>query len=322
MRIFRYPSRVPEDARGAAVTIGNFDGVHRGHQALIAGASQAAQALRTSLAVVTFEPHPRRFFRPSDPRFQLTPPRSKARSLQALSVDSLLMLRFDANQAQTEPEIFIQEVLEDGLAISHLTVGYDFVFGRDRRGNVETLRLWAESKGVGFDVVEPVTGWGNTVYSSTNIRALLREGKPAAAAHQLGRCWEVEGRVRQGDQRGRLLGFPTANLAVDAYLQPALGVYAVWAGIEEDGATRWYPGCANLGIRPTVGGDRVGLETHIFDFTGDIYGRLLRVALVEYIRPEHKFDGLPALQAQIAKDSEAARALLSNLKPGDPKAPA
>ncbi len=321
MRIVRHPSSLPESARGAAVTIGNFDGVHRGHAAVVGVAADAARRLEAPLTVVTFEPHPRRFFRPDDPPFQLTPLRSKARRFESLGVDTLLALRFDAAMARVPPEAFIDEVLATGLAARHLAIGYDFVFGHDRRGNVGTLERWARGAGVGFEIVEPVSGWGETVFSSTNIRACLRDGKPGAAAVQLGRCWEIEGRVRQGDRRGRLLGFPTANLALADTVRPALGVYAVWAGIEEDGATVWRPGCANLGIRPTIGGSVVGLETHVFDFDRDIYGRLLRVALVEYIRPERKFDGLPQLRDQIARDSQAARELLAAIGSGDPRAP-
>ena len=321
MRIVRHPSAIPDDARGAAVTIGNFDGVHRGHEAVIGVAAEAARGLGAPLAVVTFEPHPRRFFRPEEPPFQLTPLRSKARRFESLGVDTLLALRFDAAMARVAPETFIDEVLAQGLAARHLTIGYDFVFGHNRQGNVETLARWANGAGVGFEVVEPVAGWGETVYSSTNIRACLRDGKPGAAAAQLGRCWEIEGRVREGDKRGRLLGFPTANLALAETVRPALGVYAVWAGVEQDGGTVWHPGCANLGIRPTVGGTVVGLETHIFDFDRDIYGRLLRVALVEYIRPERKFDGLDRLRDQIGRDSHAARELLASIESGDPRAP-
>lgn len=321
MRIVRHPSAIPDDARGAAVTIGNFDGVHRGHEAVIGVAAEAARGLGAPLAVVTFEPHPRRFFRPEEPPFQLTPLRSKARRFESLGVDTLLALRFDAAMARVAPETFIDQVLAQGLAARHLTIGYDFVFGHNRQGNVETLARWANGAGVGFEVVEPVAGWGETVYSSTNIRACLRDGKPGAAAAQLGRCWEIEGRVREGDKRGRLLGFPTANLALAETVRPALGVYAVWAGVEQDGGTVWHPGCANLGIRPTVGGTVVGLETHIFDFDRDIYGRLLRVALVEYIRPERKFDGLDRLRDQIGKDSHAARELLASIESGDLRAP-
>lgn len=321
MRIVRHPSAIPDDARGAAVTIGNFDGVHRGHEAVIGAAAEAARGLGAPLAVVTFEPHPRRFFRPEEPPFQLTPLRSKARRFESLGVDTLLALRFDAAMARVAPETFIDEVLAQGLAARHLTIGYDFVFGHNRQGNVETLARWANGAGVGFEVVEPVAGWGETVYSSTNIRACLRDGKPGAAAAQLGRCWEIEGRVREGDKRGRLLGFPTANLALAETVRPALGVYAVWAGVEQDGGTVWHPGCANLGIRPTVGGTVVGLETHIFDFDRNIYGRLLRVALVEYIRPERKFDGLDRLRDQIGRDSHAARELLASIESGDPRAP-
>ena len=321
MRIIRHTKGVPEIARGGAVTIGNFDGVHRGHQAVIADASALAKARSMPFAVVTFEPHPRRFFRPDDPPFQLTPLRSKVRRFEAMGIDTLLLIHFDDEVSRAAPEAFIDRVLVKGLAARHLSVGYDFVFGKGRKGNVETLRGWAEASGVGFAVVEPVRGPDDTVYSSTNIRSCLGEGDPAKAAALLGRCWEIEGRILRGDQRGRQIGFPTANLSLDDYLQPALGVYAVWAGIEERGATRWHMGCANLGWRPTFDGTRLGLETYIFDFAEDIYDRLLRVALVEYIRPERKFDDISELREQIAKDSMASRALLESIGPGDLRAP-
>ena len=321
MHIIRHTKGIPDSARGGVVTIGNFDGVHLGHQVVIRAAGALAEAHATPLSVVTFEPHPRRFFRPDDPPFQLTPLRSKVRRFEVMGIDTLLLIHFDDEVSRASPQNFIDRVLVEGLGARHLTVGYDFVFGKGRKGNVETLRAWAEADGVGFSVVEPVSGPDGTVYSSTNIRAALKEGDPAKAAALLGRCFEIEGRVLRGDQRGRQIGFPTANLSLEDYVQPALGVYAVWAGIEEHGATRWYMGCANLGWRPTFDGDRLGLETYILDFTEDIYDRLVRVALVEYIRPEHKFAGLSELREQIAKDSMASRALLERLSDGDLRAP-
>ena len=303
------------------MTIGNFDGLHRGHQAVITEASTFAKARSMPLAVVTFEPHPRRFFRPDDPPFQLTPLRGKVRRFEELGIDTLMLIHFDDEVSQATPEAFIDRVLVKGLAARHLIVGYDFVFGKGRKGNVETLRGWAAANDVGFEVVEPARGQDETVYSSTNIRNCLTEGDPAKAAALLGRCWEIEGRILKGDQRGRQIGFPTANLSLEDYVQPALGVYAVWAGIEEQGTTKWHMGCANLGWRPTFDGTRLGLETYIFDFTEDIYDRLLRVALVEYIRPERKFDGVSELREQIAKDSMSSRALLESIGPGDLRAP-
>ncbi len=321
MRIIRHTKGIPDSARGGVVTIGNFDGVHLGHRVVIGAAGDLAEAHSMPLSVVTFEPHPRRFFRPDDPPFELTPLRGKVRRFEVMGIDTLLLIHFDDEVSQASPEAFIDRVLVDGLGVRHLTVGYDFVFGKGRKGNVETLRAWAEADGVGFSVVEPVSGPDETVYSSTNIRAALREGDPARAAALLGRCFEIEGRVLRGDRRGRQIGFPTANLSLEDYVRPALGVYAVWAGTEEHGATRWSMGCANLGWRPTFDGDRLGLETYILDFTEDIYDRLLRVALVEYIRPERKFAGISELREQIAKDSMASRALLERLGDDDFRAP-
>jgi len=321
MRIIRHTKGVPQSARGGVVTIGNFDGIHRGHQAVIGEARTLARAQSMPLAVVTFEPHPRRYFRPDDPPFQLTPLPSKVRRFETLGIDTLLLIHFDQEISQAAPETFVERVLVDGLAARHLTVGYDFVFGKNRKGNAPMLRQWAAVAGVGFAVVDPAAGPDDTVYSSTNIRNCLAEGDPAKAAALLGRCWEIEGRVLKGDQRGRQLGFPTANLSIEDYVQPALGVYAVWAGIDDGGTTKWHMGCANLGWRPTFDGDRLGLETYILDFAEDIYGQVLRIALVEYIRPEKKFAGISELREQIAQDSMASRALLESIDPGDLRAP-
>ena len=316
MRIIRHTLSVPESVRGGVATIGNFDGVHRGHRAVIGAARAKADALSLPLAVVTFEPHPRRFFRPADPPFQLTPLDSKLRQLGGLGIDTVLLVHFDEEVARETPAGFIDRVLVRALAARHVTVGYDFVFGKGRAGTVETLRAWAGGAGVGFSVVAPVAGPDSEVHSSTKIRDRLGAGDPAGAARILGRRWEIEGRVVEGDRRGREIGFPTANLAVEDYLRPALGVYAVWAGVEDRGRTDWRMGCANLGRRPTFDGDRLGLETYILDFSEDIYGRLLRIALVEFIRPERKFAGVQELREQIARDSMAARTLLGAAAPG------
>ena len=203
----------------------------------------------------------------------------------------------------------------------HVTVGYDFVFGADRCGNVAYLSERARADGFGLSVVDPVRDASETVYSSTNIRNCLADGNPLGAARLLGRPWEIEGRVIRGDQRGRQIGFPTANVALEEYFEPALGVYAVWVGIEEAGVTRWHMGCANVGRRPTFGKTDVNVEVYIFDFAEDIYDKLMRIAFVEYIRPEKKFDGIPRLREQIALDSHDARALLESLGEGDFRCP-
>ncbi|WP_119462259.1 bifunctional riboflavin kinase/FAD synthetase [Rhodospirillaceae bacterium SYSU D60014] len=311
MRLFRHYSEVPVEARGAVVALGNFDGVHRGHQAVIGEAARLAREARAPLAVLTFEPHPREFFQPDQPPFRLTPFRIKVRQLETIGVDYLFVLHFDAELARKSAEAFVVEVLGEGLEAAHIVVGYDFVFGHQRRGNAALLRDLAGPQGVGVTSVEPVTSESGEVFSSTRIREHLRAGQPLKAGILLGRPWEIEGRVEHGDARGRLLGFPTANLALGDYMQPALGVYAVKAGIDEGRGTVWRDGVANLGRRPTVGGERVQLEVHLFDFAGDLYGRHLRVALIDFLRGEKKFDGLESLKAQIAADTEEARRLMA-----------
>ena len=317
MRIFRHVAGLPDFVRDTSVAIGNFDGVHLGHQAVIREAAAHAEKLGTTLSVITFDPHPRRFFRPEDPPFQLTPWRSQVRRFEDVGVDQLLVVRFDAETSHLTHEQFVDTFISGGFHAKHVSVGYDFVFGAGRSGNGDYLRERAAQDGFGVSIIEPVKDQSQTVYSSTNIRNCLRDGNPAGAANLLGRLWEVEGRVIKGDQRGRQIGFPTANIALDDYLEPALGVYAVWVGVEEGGESTWHAGCANIGRRPTFDKNEVNCETYIFDFTDDIYDKLLRVALVEYIRPEKKFDGIAQLREQIALDSHDARALLDSIGPDD-----
>ncbi len=321
MRIFRYTAGLPDAVRGGVVTIGNFDGVHLGHQAVIGEAAREAARRDAPMTVVTFEPHPRRFFRAGEPPFELTPLRSKVRWLQAIGVETLQLVYFDADMSQASAEDFVQNLLIDGLDARHVVVGYDFVFGHGRRGDVDMLRSVSDGGAFGFTIVDPVTAENGPVYSSTNIRGFLRDGDPLGAAGLLGRCWEIEGRIQTGDQRGRTIGFPTANIPIDDYVEPALGVYAVWAGLERDGATEWHMGSANIGHRPTFDGEGVVIEVYLFDFTDDIYSQLLRVALVDYIRPERKFDGIPQLREQIALDCAKARKLLESIQPGDLRGP-
>jgi len=309
MRIFRHDTAAAAE-RGAVVAIGNFDGVHLGHQAVIGEAGRIARAAGVPHAVLTFEPHPRRIFRPDDPPFRLTPFRAKSRHLEALGVDLLFTLHFDAAFAAQSAEAFIDAVLVGSLGVRHAVVGYDFVFGRQRRGTPALLEARGAERGFGVTVVGPIAAAGGAVYSSTRIRDLLVAGDPRAAAVLLGRFWEIEGRVERGDARGRTIGFPTANLLLDDHLRPAAGVYAVRGGVEEGGSTLWYDGVANLGQRPTFGGSDLRLEAHLFGFDRDIYGRHLRVALIEHLRPERKFPGIDALKAQIAEDAARAQALL------------
>jgi len=311
MRLFRHHTEVPVEARGAVVALGNFDGVHRGHQAVIGEAARIARDLGTTLAVLTFEPHPREYFAPGRPSFRLTPFRIRVRHLEAIGVDHLFVLHFDGELAKKSAEGFVVEVLGEGLQAAHVVVGYDFVFGAGRRGDAALLADLGASYGFGVTSVAPAATEAGEIFSSTKVREHLQAARPRAAGLLLGRPWEIEGRVEHGEALGRQLGYPTANVALGEYLLPAQGIYAVRAGIDEGRGTAWRDGVASLGTRPTVGGTKVQFEVYLFDFAGDLYGRHLRVALIDYLRPEKKFDGLQALTAQIAEDCRQARQALS-----------
>ncbi len=310
MRLFRTWSEVPPPLKGGVLALGNFDGLHLGHQAVLRKTVDLARAQGVPAGAMTFEPHPRLFFKPDQEPFRLSPFRIKARLIEALGLDYLYVQSFDREFSRRTAENFVEEVLLGGIGISHIVVGYDYVFGFQRQGNVALLENLAARHGFGVTAVGELTLPAGPRYSSTNVRRLLQDGEPAAAAKLLGRYWEIEGRVEHGDARGRTLGFPTANLPYRDYLHPKKGVYAVLAGIDRGPATVWRNGVANFGNRPTFDKKDVLLEVHLFDFDDDLYARHLRVALVDYIRPEKKFDGLEALKAQIAADCAAARSLL------------
>jgi len=258
-------------------------------------------------------------FMPETEPFRLTPFRVKEREIARLGIDLLFVQHFDAAFARRSAESFVDDLLVGAIGISHIVVGHDSTFGNKRRGTPEMLREAGARHGFGVTVVEPVRGSDAAVYSSTHIREFLRNGRPAEAAAQLGRFWEIDGRVMAGDRRGRTIGFPTANLGLGEYLRPAFGVYAV--RVSGDGADdaldgRTVDGVANLGLRPTVGSPEPRLEAHLFDTDADLYGRHLRVSLVEFIRPERKFAGLDALKAQIAEDAATARRILAGTASG------
>jgi riboflavin kinase/FMN adenylyltransferase len=294
--------------------MGNFDGLHRGHAQLIGQVRDRALAQGRPVAVLTFEPHPRGVFRPGSEPFRLTPFRVKERELAKLGVDLLFVQHFDLAFAAKSAEDFIADMIAGAIGASHLIVGWDCAFGNRRRGTADLLREAGPKHGFEVTVIEPIRGADQTVYSSTQIRELLRAGRPREAAALLGRFWEIDGRVQTGDRRGRTIGFPTANLGLGDFLRPAFGVYAVRVsgdGPDDPLAGRDIDGVANLGLRPTVGGLEPRLEAHLFDTELDLYGRHLRVALIEFIRPERKFAGLDALKAQIAEDAAQARVILA-----------
>jgi len=314
LRVIRHPGPEAGHPRGAVLALGNFDGLHRGHAALIASARDRARAGGKPAGLLTFEPHPRNVFMPEGEPFRLTPFRVKEREVARLEVDLLFVQHFDAAFARKSAESFVDEVLVAAIGVTHIVVGHDCTFGNRRRGTPQLLREAGAQYGFGVTVIEPVRAPDAAVYSSTHIRELLKSGKPREAAVQLGRAWEVDGRVAVGARLGRTIGFPTVNLALGEYLRPALGVYAV--RVSGDGADdafdgRTIDGVANIGLRPTVGGLEPRLEAHLFDYSGDLYGRHLRVSLIDFIRPEQKFAGIDALKAQIAVDADRARAILA-----------
>jgi len=314
VRIFRHFDDVPAACRGAVVAVGNFDGVHRGHRALIAEAKAQADARGVPLAVLSFEPHPQEYFRPSPESFRLTPLRTKARLLADLGVDVLFALNFDGEMARRSPQDFVQNVLVAGLGIGGVVVGHDFEFGQKRAGNLATLSLLGGQEGFSVTAFDTVTASGDEKISSTLIRQLLKQAKPEEAARLLGHAWAVEARVEHGDARGRKMGFPTANMHLGHCLAPAFGVYAVRVAVlEGDKVVARHDGVANFGIRPMYQVDVPLLETHLFDFDGDLYGKYLSVELIRYIRPEAKFPDQKALIAQIAADAVKAREILGKL---------
>ncbi|MBX3493784.1 MAG: bifunctional riboflavin kinase/FAD synthetase [Parvibaculum sp.] len=315
MQILRHYEHVPPGLQGGVYALGNFDGVHLGHRQVIGRAAEIANELGVPLGVLVFEPHPQQFFFPDRPFFRLTPFRAKARLLEKLGVDVLAALPFDARMSQKLAPEFVLDVLVEGLRAVHVVAGYDFRFGKARGGDAATLSYMGGMEGFGVSIVDEVRD-GGEAYSSTRIRELLARGDPRGAAKLLGHWWTVETHIQQGDQRGRTIGFPTANLPLEDHVEPALGVYAVKVEIEDGPHKGIYDGVANVGRRPTFDKKDVLLEAHIFDFAGDIYGAHAAVSFIEFLRPERKFDGLDSLKAQIAADSEKARAVLAALPAG------
>ena len=313
MRIIRhYSPPVPDTDRGASAAIGNFDGVHLGHQAVIGLARDIARDTGRPLGVVTFEPHPREVFAPGAPPFRLMRREARSHRLEKLGVGILFELPFDAALSRLDPRGFAQTVLRDGLGLSHAVVGADFRFGKGRAGDADDLTRLGAELGFGVTVAELMDfAIGPGPVSSTRIREALSEGRPRDARAMLGHWHRIEGPVIHGEKRGRDLGFPTANMALDGLHLPRFGVYAVLVDVLDGPHAGSYRGVASLGVRPMFGENRPNLETYLFDFRGDLYGAELSVGLVDYLRPELRFDGLPALIAQMDHDAAKARACLA-----------
>lgn len=302
--------RIDAASRGAQVALGNFDGVHRGHQALIAAARSAGDA---SVGVISFTPHPRRFFQPDAPSFLLSTPAEKARRLARAGVDHLFDIAFDATLSAMSAEAFVREVLHDGLGISHLVIGADFRFGKGRAGDANLLRHMGEDLGFGV-TIHNLIGGATGEYGSSAIRVLVAEGRCADAAAQLGGWHTVSGPVIKGDQRGRDLGYPTANLAFDGQIIPRYGVYACEVVVHDGPHAGTHAGVASIGERPTFGINAPNFEVHLFDFAGDLYGTEISAGLVSFLRGEEAFEGIDALIAQMDADSALARERLAQAR--------
>lgn len=315
MGLYRTLAALPEAARQGVVVIGNFDGVHKGHQAVLSAARQYADKLDAPVTVLVFDPHPRQFFAPHAPSLRLTRLVTRAELLERYGADHVLALNFDASLANMAAEDFIDKILAGTLAPRAICVGHDFHFGKDRIGTPAMLQQAGEKHGFEVQLLAAVTPdeAGARPYSSTAIRECLTRGDVKLARQLLGHDWRLEGEVTDGEKRGREMNFPTANMALHDYHLPLFGVYAVQAQIKTGNFSGLIlNGVANLGIRPSFETKAPRLETHLFDFDDDIYGAEMSVALVDFIRPEQKFDTPDALAAQIAKDAEAARRLLAD----------
>ena len=305
MAVFADYRGLPQSARGASIALGNFDGLHAGHKAVMEAARVAGHG---KFSVATFEPPPRAYFRPGDPPFRIFRPERRNAAILAAGASTVFELPFNGEMAAMTDEGFVRSVLVDGLGASHISVGFDFRFGRGRMGHAQRLSSLGRALGFGVTIVEEVEGRGAKA-SSTAIRQALMAGEPDLAAEMLGSPWTADGTVESGEQNGRKLGFPTANLQLGELIHPRHGVYAVRARIE--GEADWRAGVANFGRTPTTGLRDPLLETHIFDFKGDIYGKRLEVQLVAYLRPEKRFDSLDLMVAQMHIDSAEARAILA-----------
>ena len=310
MRTLGPGASIPKDARGAAIALGNFDGVHLGHQAVIASACKAAEARGAPLAAAVFDPHPRRYFQPDAPPFRLQSQGQRARALAEHGVVEVFEIEFDKALATSSDRDFAHRVLKDCLGAAHVSVGENFRFGRGRMGDAETLARLGKEFDFTVESVPAVTDKGAPV-SSTTIRNAIAAGEMKAAAHLLTRPWAVEGEVRRGFARGRDFGFPTANLSLADYARPRLGIYAVHVDL---GDGHWMPGVASVGVNPTVGAlpDPV-LEVHLMDFSGDLYDQTIQVLMQAFLRDEAKFDGVETLKTQMRQDVIDARTALAKL---------
>jgi riboflavin kinase/FMN adenylyltransferase len=298
---------IPNELRGSIVALGNFDGFHLGHQAVVGRALARAFHERRPVIVATFDPHPVRFFKPDLPPFQLTTLDQRERLFAHAGADAMLVFEFNRQLASMEAEQFVADVLAQRIGAAGVITGDDFTFGKGRAGDIALLKTLGQQHGIGTEAVPQVMLNGERI-SSGRVREALVAGDTGTATHMLSRDYAIEGVVQRGDARGRELGYPTANMVLGDYQRPKYGIYAVRAALD-DGSER--PGVASLGVRPTFDPPQELLETHLFGFDGDLYGRRIDVALHAWIRDEHKFDSVDALMAQMREDEVQARHLLA-----------
>ena len=298
---------IPEALRGACLALGNFDGFHLGHQAVVGRAVQRGAHEQRPVIVATFDPHPVRHFRPDTPPFRLTTLDQRERMFGQAGADAMLVFEFGDALASTTAEEFVAELLAKNIGAAGVVTGEDFTFGKGRGGNAAVLRELGAAHGIAAETVAPVLLDGEAV-SSSRIRDALKAGDPGTATHLLTRPFAIEGEVIHGDKRGRDLGWPTANVELGPYQRPAYGIYAVRVRLD-DGAE--HDGVASLGVRPMFDPPKELLEAVLFDFDGDLYGRTIEIALHHYLRPEAKFDGIEALKTQMEADAAQAKRLLA-----------
>ena len=303
----------PDALKGASLAIGNFDGVHRGHQAVLEAALSAGRAAGSHAGVMTFEPHPRDYFQPDKPVFRLTPERLKLELFEAMGLDLAVVQTFDAALSGRPAAQFVSDILVGDLGVSHVVTGSDFKFGKGRDGDAEVLRQLGDTHGFGVTIVEP-QGEGSEIFSSSRIREHLRNGEARAAAEDLGYWWRIRGAVVGGDKRGRLIGFPTANIEVPRGFDLKHGIYAVRIHTA-DGR---FDGASYLGTRPSFDDGAPSIETFLFDFSGDLYGQEIELEVIKFLRPDEKFECAEDLMKQMAADCDLSRTVLSDLETDAP----
>lgn len=306
MQTVTLEGELPASMQGGCVALGNFDGLHAGHRAVIEGARQLA-AGGAPLLVATFDPTPRDLFAPNEPAARIHTARQRQQTAASLGADGLVLIPFDRALSQSSDEAFVEDILVRRMGVKGVSVGFDFRFGRGRMGGVNRLTELCRERGIQIRVVDEVAD-GEGKLSSTRIREAIRQGDMAAAKRQLGDWWVIDAEVEDGEKRGRTLGFPTANMRLGKLVEPSFGVYAVWSRVV--GQTEWSPGVASFGRTPTTGVRDPLLEVHLFDFAGNLYGKRLETAFVEFLRPEATFASIEELTAQMHRDKANAAKVL------------